>query len=442
MHTALNVMTAIKNLVNDPAFQATHRINETAFTRERRLSFVRVTALILQKSLKSLQLVLNEFFEKLQQTIPLPLQTVTASALTQARQKLKQTAFCDLTTQALVATYYQTPTYRTWRGVRVLAVDGSKIRLPDTPAIRQEFGTIAFSNQHPDVQGAYPDGLRVVYDDVLNQIPLASPLAHSRASERDVALALRPSLLPTDLVLCDRGVPSYRFFATLLAAHTHVVGRCSRRSFAEARTLFADDAPVSRVVTLRPPPGHKAALLAAGLPLELRLRVVRVVFDSGDVEVLGTSLLDDARFPAEVFKDLYGLRWGVETVYDRVKNRLNLENFSGNTVEAVKQDCSATLFISGLESILIQDAQPQLDHKTPGNQYPQQVNKMVSFNTIKNHVIALVLSDLDPNTLAARLTQLFLTTPVPIRHGRNVDRLQRNATYVVHYYKRIKKICF
>lgn len=153
MHTALNVMTALKQLLNDPAFQAKHRINESAFTRTRHLSFVRVTVRSLQKSLKSLQLVLNEFFGKLQQTLHLPLETVTASALTQARQKLQYTAFCDLTTQALVATDYQTPTYRTWQGVRVLAVDGSNIRLPDTPAMRREFGTMAFSNQPPGVQG-------------------------------------------------------------------------------------------------------------------------------------------------------------------------------------------------------------------------------------------------------------------------------------------------
>jgi hypothetical protein len=442
MHTALNVMTAIKNLVNDPAFKAKHRISESAFTRERHLSFVRVTGLILQKSLKSLQLMLNEFFGKLQQTLHLPLETVTASAWTQARQKLKYTAFCALTTQALVATYYQTPTYRTWRGWRVLAVDGSKIRLPDTPAMRREFGTMAFSNQHPGVQGEYPYGLSVVYYDVLNQIPFASTLAHSTAYEVEVAMALRPPLRPTDLVLCDRGFPSYRFFATLLAANTHVVGRCSRMSFAEARSLFADDAPVSRVVTLRPPPGQKASLLALGLPLDIRIRFVRVVLDSGEVEVLGTSLLDDATLPSEWFKELYGLRWGVETFYDRVKNRLNLEHFSGKTVEAVKQDFYATLFISGLESILIHDAQQHLGHKTPKNQYPQQVNKMVSFNTIKNHVIDLFLSDLDPSTLYAELTHLFLTNPGPIRHGRKVDRIKRNATQLVHYDKRIKKICF
>lgn len=267
-------------------------------------------------------------------------------------------------------------------------------------------------------------------------------LAPNTAYEVDVALALRPSLTPTDLGRCERGFPSYRFFATLCAANIQVVGRCSRASFRDARPLFADDAPVSRVVSLRPPPAQKAALRALGLPRELRIRFVRVVLDTGEVEVLATSLCDDATFPAALFKERYACRWGVETFYDRVKNRLNLEHFSGTTVEAVKQDFYATLFISGLESILIQDAQRHLDHTTAANQYPQQVNHTVAFNTIKNQVIDLLLSEQDPVTLYQKLTQLFLTTPVLIRKGRHGDRVPRTATPVVHYYKRIKKICF
>lgn len=442
MDTTIHVITTIENVLNDPAFQARHRSNETAFTRQRQLTFIRVTVLILQKSLTSLQLVLNEFLGKLHQTLQLPLATVTASALTQARPKLKYTVFCDLTTQALIAPYDQTPTYRTWRGLRVMAVDGSNIRLPDTPEIRREFGPIGFSNRPEGVQGASPSGLSVVYDDLLKQRPFASLLPHGTAYEAEVALHLCPSLTPPDLVLCDRGVPSYRFFATVLAANTHVVGRCSRMSVGEARSLFANDAPMSRVVTVHAPPGQKTSLLALGLPLSLRIRFGRVVLDSGDVEVLGTSLLDDATFPADVFEDLYGLRWGVETLYDRVKNRRNLENFSGNTVDAVKQDFSATIFISGLEPVLIHDAQHHLDQSPSGRQYPQQVNHTVAFNTIKHHVIELFLSDHDPLTLFQELTQLFLTKPVLIRKGRNVNRIKRNATQLVHYDKRLKKICF
>ena len=441
MHTAIQVMAAIKQQLNDPAFQAKHRENTTAFTRKRLLSFERVVVVILQKSLTSLQLLLNDVFERLQHTFSLPNQTVTASAFTQARQKLKHTAFDDLTTQTLVPLYYQTASYRTWHGFRIIALDGSMIRLPETPALREAFGTMAFANQQAEVRGTYPCGRCVVYYDVLNQMPLASTLAPCTKSEADVALALRPAFAPTDILLCDRGFPSYEFLATFCAAKTHVVARCSRRSFAAAQALFAEDAPPSRVVTLPIPRRKRAAFQSAGLPMTVTLRFVRVVLETNEVEVLVTTLLDEVAMPTTRFKTLYGLRWGIETFYDRLKTRLAVEHFTGTSVEAVKQDVFATIFLSGLEMILIQDAQQQLADKTPQNRYPQQVNHAVAFHAIKQHAIDLLLSDRDPQTLVSHLTQLFLTNPSVVRPGRSVTRRTRAARQLVHYYKRIKKIC-
>jgi len=78
----------VKEPLNDPSFKAEHRISPKFFTRDRKLTFIIAVLLILQKSLKSLQLVLNEFFGK-PATYPV---IVTASAFTQARLKLSHTA--------------------------------------------------------------------------------------------------------------------------------------------------------------------------------------------------------------------------------------------------------------------------------------------------------------------------------------------------------------
>ena len=54
------IIYGIKALINDPEFQARHKMKATYFTRKRVLVFPIVLAFILQKSVKSLQLVLNE----------------------------------------------------------------------------------------------------------------------------------------------------------------------------------------------------------------------------------------------------------------------------------------------------------------------------------------------------------------------------------------------
>jgi hypothetical protein len=72
-----------------------------------------------------------------------------------------------------------------------------------------------------------------------------------------------------------------------------------------------------------------------------------------NVCVLVTNLLDETLFPTSSFRQLYHLRWGVETLYGVVKTRLQLENFSGLTAESVRQDFYATIFITNLESVLV-----------------------------------------------------------------------------------------
>jgi hypothetical protein len=43
----------------------------------------------------------------------------------------------------------------------------------------------------------------------------------------------------------------------------------------------------------------------------INVRFVRVRLSTGEFEVLVTSLLDEAKYPAAGFLELYGLRWGV-----------------------------------------------------------------------------------------------------------------------------------
>ncbi|MBI1925109.1 hypothetical protein HYR99_12780 [Candidatus Poribacteria bacterium] len=152
--------------------------------------------------------------------------------------------------------------------------------------------------------------------------------------------------------------------------------------------------------------------------------------------------MDDPCYPTSVFKDLYYFRWGVETFFDWVKNRLNLENFTGKSVEAVKPDFYATLFISRLESVLTEKAQVIWDQKTDPNRYRQPVNQAVSFNAIKNHVLGLFYTEPSLDRLCDRLTRLFLTTPVLIRPERKVERKKKKAAALLHDDKRLRKICF
>ncbi len=75
----------------------------------------------------------------------------------------------------------------------------------------------------------------------------------------------------------------------------------------------------------------------------LRHRLVRVELADGEVEVLVTNLMDEEAFPASEFKALYPLRWGAEENYKRIKQWVEIENFSDKSVLSVIQDFYANV---------------------------------------------------------------------------------------------------
>src|ERR1035437_1035804 len=118
------LIEALRQHLHDPAFRARHRIRPQAFTRNRSLTFPVVILLILQKTVKSVQRHLHEFLAQVASENA----DVTPGGWTQARAKLKHTAFCELNRDCVLPAVYQSaqaPSPRRWKGHRLLGIDSS-----------------------------------------------------------------------------------------------------------------------------------------------------------------------------------------------------------------------------------------------------------------------------------------------------------------------------
>lgn len=370
----------------------------------------------------------------------LGINTVTNSAFTQRRAQLKHTAFIELNQKAIVEVMYGDGEFKRYKGMRILGVDGSKILLPDTPSVIKEFGQIGYSNDHSDIQGAHAYAMASVMYDVLNRVAVDSKLAPANAYEVDLAVGHLAYTQKNDLLISDRNYPSYRWLAEVSQAKRHFLVRCSASSFATARKMLNGEGPASQVVTLRPHHEKIKEIKRLGLPEQLTVRFVRVLLDTGEYEVLVTSLLDEKEFPTEEFKYIYYLRWGTETFYGILKTRLNLENFTGKTAESVYQDFYGSVYLTGLESILTADSCAKLAEKS--TQHKQQVNRAVSFNAIKSHALEILYSEDDTGLILKKLEKLFLTNPTSARKLRKVPRKKRSSRHLLNYANRRRKICF
>ena len=365
---------------------------------------------------------------------------VTASAYSQARSKVKHTAFIELNKEAVVETLYSDDDYQKYWGFRVLAIDGSKIMLPTNKITIGEFGSIKWTNGNTlEKQGEHAYALASVLYDVLNRVAIDATLAEAKAYEVNLAIGHLLHTQKDDLLIMDRNYPSYRMLAELNEAERNFVIRCSSASFKSARAMFKGEGNDSQIVTLKPCADQIKAIQDNALALSLTVRFVRVRLSTGEYEVLVTSLLDEQRYPTEGFLELYHLRWGIESFYGLLKTRLNLENFTGTSPESIRQDFHATVYLTGLESVLTDSAQDFLNHKQ--TYYPQRVNRAVSFNAIKAYALALLFSDIPLDPLFDQLTALFLSNPCLVRLQRNPPRKKSSARTLLNYQKCQKKQC-
>jgi hypothetical protein len=283
----------------------------------------------------------------------------------------------------------------------------------------------------------------VVYD-VLNRAGWDTRLEPSTVGEVALASQQLEHLQPGDIELNDRGFTGYLYLALIVQRAAHFVARCSTGSFLAAQELFRlNRANQSRVVWLFAPADQKAQCLRLGLPLKMRVRFVSLRLPNGDLEVLATSLLDEGLYPTEEFLQVYHWRWGHETFYLMLKGRLELENFSGRTVEAVQQDVQAAVLLANLESVLSEPAQAALSQpSTPATQ-PRQVNRSNSYHALKDQVLDLLYRDIPVATVITKLLRLFKGSPVAVRPHRPVPRRRRPSFHrSYHFQRRVKKAVF
>ena len=437
------LIEALRAKLRDQNFLARHRVRPQDFTRQRQLTFPLLMLFLLQQTLKSIQRHLHEFLDELAQgQIFEPL---TSGAVTHARAKLKESAFTELNQACVLPTVYgpEHPIQR-WRGHRLIGVDSSLVRLPESQELGQTFGWKEASNQHGSTGTRYPEArLSVVYD-LLNRIGLDARLEPSTVGEVALALQQLEHLQPGDAEVNDRGFTGYLYLASVAQRGRHFIARCSTGSFLAAQEMFRlNQANQSKEVWLFAPPDQKAECQRLGLPLKMRVRFVSLRLPGGELEVLATSLRDEVLYPTEEFLTVYHWRWGHETFHLMLKGRLELENFSGRTVEAIRQDTQAAVLLANLESVLSEPAQTALSEPSTTATQPRQVNRSNSYHALKDQVLDLLYREIPAPRVINQLLRLFKGSPVAGRPNRKVPRRRKpsfNRSY--HFQRRVKKTVF
>jgi len=152
------------------------------------------------------------------------------------------------------------------------------------------------------------------------------------------------------------------------------------------------------------------------------VRLVKVELSTGEAEILITSLLDEQKYPDSLFKELYFLRWCIETFYDEIKNKIKVEHFSGYSQHSILQDFYAALFVSNVQSLIVGEINDELANESKQHKYQYKVNSNLSYGFLKNRIITLFFSDKEMDIIISELKELFKKHIIPVRPNRKYER--------------------
>ncbi len=311
------------------------------FTRERKLTFPKVVSLLLAMEGSTLTTELLKYFG-------CSADTASSSAFVQQRRKLAPETF-----PALFDLFVsKTDSNNFYKGLRLLAADGSEIQIPTNPCDADSY--CSGSNGQVPYNLLY---LGAIYDLLQHTYTDASLLGKHKADERGVLCSLVDrSTISNALLIADRGFESYNVMAHIQQKGWKFLIRI--QDITNSRGIAAGlDLPDSNEfdlfvdMSLTTKQTNEVKLLLQNknqfkylhknfdyLPktnrkhdpavfFKLPFRIVRFPITDDTYETVVTNLEPDTFPPAEL-KKLYAMRWGIETSFRELKYTIGLLHFS------------------------------------------------------------------------------------------------------------------
>ena len=420
-----SLLDQIENLAEHPELYCQNPGRD--FTRKRKLSFSALVSFILDMHGGSMTHEIIDFF--LEKGI-----SVSTSAVVQMRDKLKAEVF-----RALLLGFNkqmeEVSAPKTENGLRILAVDGSDIQIPVNTNDAESF--------FPGTNGQKPYNLlhmNALYD--LKQRIYLDAIIQKRLNWNEhKALIEMAEASPIDnaLVIADRGYESYNNLAHLQKrgwfylirikdGKTGIVSgldvpstdefdleismNLTRSITNEVKELCKDknhyryipqNMNFDYLPLLRGTYGTKPVFY------NLNYRIVRVRINGELLETLVTNLPAE-QYPPDKLKELYALRWGIETSFRSLKYTVGMLHFHSKKAECIFQEVFASLVIYNLTEWIT----AQVIIQKPDCKHAYRVNF-----TVAVHICRKMLSEkMHPPDVEILIAKYI----VPIRPNRKYER--------------------
>ena len=411
-------------LIGADEFTARCRTSPAAFTRRRKMPAGLLVESVVARKGRTLKIELREFSREVGMGDP-----ISAPGYLKAREKLNPEALLHLARHH-AANVYSDGDFDTYKGMLLVAIDGSTANVPTTPETLDRYGNSSGSGKGQatlGVSGAF---------DVLNRQILGMTINRGSFDERAQVPAHLEALpgvvgdIPFALVL-DRGYPSFPLIAELVDAGVPFVIR-SQKMFmsAEFRQAEAAGGDLELEAELA---GMRIRTMARTNPdgyeklkgrSSFAVRCALVDIGGEEPERLITNIPATTLSPDEL-KEVYHLRWGVETCFQMLKDRLQLENMTGTKPALIEQDVYAAAYLLNVAFDMANEADAEARAATPEGRYKHEmtVNRSLAIGILKDELMRMVLADdAEREGMMSAIVAELGRNLVPVRRDRSYPR--------------------
>ena len=407
------ILKETNNLITSDEYKEAYSLGNS-FSRKRKLSFSNTVHFICSALRKSISSKIDNFIEE---HTYLNFPNITKQAFSKARQNISPEAFNELCRLFVEKFYSLKKNLNTWNGFNILAIDGTSLQVPDTEECGEYFGLSSNQNKTRTAVAT----ASALYD-VLNDIIVDARITKYKTSERYIAkqhIEVLVNRIPSknSIVIFDRGYPSYDMFDHLNDKGLLFLMRVST-SFKLVQSIDSDD-----------------SILEYKLKGEIKkVRVLRIKLSEDVTEVLVTNIYDEKITTIE-FKELYFLRWGVESKYKELKSSIKIEEFSGTKPIAIEQDFYTSIYLSMISGLIKKDADASIANanKDKSLNSTYQSNRNFILGQVFKRIIKLLVKSRLRNKILESILEKSIKIRSQVRCNRSCERKKKHPRKKHHH---------
>ena len=314
-------------------------LGENKFIRDSKFSFKDYVTFLCFNKGTSNQADLEDFIED---NFTTDIQQITRQAFSKQRTFINPLVFKEISKQYLLEINYHKnyDFFKSYKGFCLFGGDGSDFEIPDFEEVRKEFQIKNTEKYRKPAQAKFSSIMDLLNGFILDRIignykQAELPLMHQNLEN------IQELIIPEkSIFIFDRGYNAMELYAHIMSMSSYFIVRLKDKSYIDDRyKITENDAEIELELTKqRLKKFHNKDLKEKySKEKHLKLRILTINLENESKEYLLTNILDK-NFTMEDFKELYNLRWGIETNYNTMKNRQNIENYSGKRKITIKQD--------------------------------------------------------------------------------------------------------